>query len=112
MFGHTQQRGESRTRRAIAALCTVVFIAGLAGPALGDAEFTSQLPSENASSHPVVDLIFLRPLGFAALVGGASLFIPAGAYALMTRPQEIDKPFRWLIVKPARYIWADPLGEH
>ena len=112
MFGHKQQSGVRRIRSAIAALCTVVLIAGLAGPAFGDSEFTSQLPSENASSHVVVDLLVLRPLGFAALVGGVSLFIPAGAYALVTRPQEIDKPFGWLIVKPARYLWADPLGEH
>ena len=111
MFGHTQERGASRIRRAVAALCAVVMIAGLAGPAFAN-EFESQLPAENASSHPVTDVLFLRPLGFVAFIGGVSLFVPAAAITLMTRPQEIDKPFSWLIVAPARYVWVDGLGKH
>ena len=106
MFGHKQ------LRRGIAAVCAVVMILGLAGPAFGDAEFTSQLPEENATSHPVFDVLVLRPAGFVALATGAALFIPAAALTLMTRPQEIDKPFGYLIVAPARYVWVDELGKH
>jgi hypothetical protein len=112
MFGLTQQCGESRLRRAVAALCAVVMIAGLAGPAFGESEFQSQLPEENATSHPVVDLLFLRPLGMAALATGASLFVPAAIITLMTRPHEISKPFGHLVVAPARYVWVDGLGKH
>ena len=115
MFGHKQERGASRSRRAVAALCTVVMIAGLAGPAFAAQsahEFESQLPSEHASSHPLTDLLLLRPLGMLALAGGVSLFIPAAAVTLMTRPHEIDKPFGFLIVAPAHYVWADGLGKH
>jgi hypothetical protein len=111
MPDHTQQRATRSIRRVVAALCTVVMIAGLAGPTLAD-EFDAQLPSENATSHPVVDLLFLRPLGFVALIGGVSLFVPAAAITLVTRPQEIDEPFSWLVAGPARYVWADGLGEH
>jgi hypothetical protein len=113
MFGHTQQSGASRVRRALAALCAVVLVAGLAGPAFGEsAEFTSQLPAENATSNPVVDVMLLRPIGLAAFVTGTALFIPAGVLTLMTRPQEIDVPFGYLVVAPARYVWADELGKH
>ena len=112
MFGHTQQSGTSRTRRAVAALCAVVMIAGLAGPAFASGEFESQLPEENATSHPVVDVLVLRPAGLVALACGATLFIPAAALTLMTRPQEIDTPFNYLILGPARYVWVDGLGKH
>ena len=112
MFGFTQQSGTSRIRPTIAALCAVVMIAGLAGPAFGEGEFQSQLPEANATSHPVVDLLMLRPLGMFALAGGATLFIPAALMTAMTRPQEISKPFGYLIVAPARYVWVDELGKH
>ncbi len=112
MFGHIQQSGASRTRSAVAALCAFVMIAGLAAPAFAGSEFDSQLPEENASSHPVVDAMFLRLLGIFALATGLSLFVPAAIITLMTRPQEIHKPFGFLIVAPARYIWVDGLGKH
>jgi hypothetical protein len=31
---------------------------------------------------------------------------------LITRPHEIGRPFKQLVVRPAKYIWADPLGGH
>jgi hypothetical protein len=113
MSGQNQQSGASRIRRAVAALCTIVLIAGLAGPAFANSpEFTSQLPAENATSHPVVDVMLLRPLGLAALVTGTAIFVPAGVLTLVTRPQEIGVPFGYLVVAPARYVWVDELGKH
>lgn len=105
---------ENRIRRAVATLCTVVLILGLAGPAFAErpSEFESQLPPENATSHPLTDLILLRPMGMLALASGASLFVPVGVVTMMTRPSEIGKPFNYLIVQPARYVWVDELGKH
>ena len=99
-------------RRIVAALCTFVLIAGLASPVAASEEFESQLPEENATSHPAVDAAILRPLGLAALFSGVALFIPVGALTLIARPSEIDKPFGYLVVAPARYVWVDPLGKH
>ena len=106
MFGHKQ------LRRAVAALCAVVMMMGLAGPAFGDAEFSSQLPEENATSDPVVDALFLRPLGMVSLAYGIALFVPAAIMTAITRPTDIDKPFDQLILAPIKYVWVDELGKH
>ena len=111
MSGHTQQRGTSRIRRAIAALSTILMLVSIAGPAMAN-EFESQLPAEHATSHPVFDVLVLRPLGLVALATGTVLFIPAATLTLMVRPQEIGVPLGWLIIAPARYVWVDPLGKH
>jgi len=112
MSGHRHERGTSRIRSAVAALCTILMIASMAGPALADSAYQSQLPAENATSHPAFDALFLRPLGFVALAGGVALFVPAALLTMMTRPQEIDVPLGWLVIAPARYVWVDPLGKH
>jgi hypothetical protein len=31
---------------------------------------------------------------------------------LITRPHEIGIPFNDLVVRPAKYLWVDPLGGH
>jgi len=96
----------------MAALCALVMIAGLADPAFAGSEYESRLPEENATSNPAVDALFLRPLGLVALASGVALFVPVAAITLITRPQQIDEPFGWLVVAPARYVWVDGLGEH
>ena len=115
MFGHTKLGGASRIRRAAVALCAIAAIVtggASAGFAAYDDAWEAKLPAENATSDPVADALFLRPLGFAALVTGTALFVPAGAMTLITRPHEIGKTFQSLIVAPARYVWADGLGKH
>jgi hypothetical protein len=56
--------------------------------------------------------MFLRPAGFVSLVFGTALFLAAAPIVLVTRPQEIGRPFQQLVVQPAKYVWVDPLGEH
>lgn len=112
MFGLIRHSRASRVRHAIAALCTLVMVAGLADPAFAGSEYESQLPEENATSNVVVDAMFLRPLGLVALATGVGLFLPVAVITLITRPQQINEPFGWLVVAPARYVWVDGLGEH
>lgn len=38
--------------------------------------------------------------------------IPVGFVTAITRPSEIDKPFRILVLDPVRYTWVDPLRYH
>jgi hypothetical protein len=59
-----------------------------------------------------VDVLLLRPAGIAAAAGGLGLFVIAAPIVLITRPHEIGRPFEWLVMKPIRYTWMDPIGDH
>ena len=98
-----------RLRRASACALTISF---LAGTAAASNDFDAGFPDDNATSHPAVDLLVLRPLGLVAFASGLGLFVPAGALTLVTRPSQISEPFEWLVAQPARYVWVDPLGAH
>ena len=75
---------------------------------------TAQTVSQDdaANATPVVDVILLRPAGFVSLVVGTGLFIATSPIVLITRPHEIGKPFKSLVVRPAKYLWVDPIGGH
>ena len=76
------------------------------------ASATNVSQGDAANASPVVDVMILRPAGFVSLVVGAGLFLVTSPIVLVTRPHEIDKPFKQLVVRPAKYIWVDPLGGH
>jgi hypothetical protein len=68
--------------------------------------------NDAANATPVVDVMLLRPAGFVSLVVGTGLFIATSPIVLITRPHEIGKPFKSLVVRPAKYLWVDPIGGH
>jgi hypothetical protein len=65
-----------------------------------------------ANAPAVIDVMLLRPAGFISLVIGTVLFVGLAPIVLVTRPHEIGTQFKQLIVRPAKYIWVDPLGGH
>ena len=65
-----------------------------------------------ANASPVVDVMLLRPAGFVSLVVGSGLFLVTAPIVVLTRPHEIGKPFEQLVLRPAKYVWVDPLGGH
>ena len=65
-----------------------------------------------ANAPAAVDVLLLRPAGFISLVVGTGLFLALTPIVLITRPMEIGTPFKELVVRPAKYIWVDPLGGH
>lgn len=96
-------------------LCLTVFATALAVPSVSIAESSvvgARSDLDTSDISPAVDALFLRPLGMLTLLTGVALCVPATLMAAITRPTEISKPFRELIVEPARYVWVDPLGEH
>ena len=99
----------NRLRRILAlTAATLMFTMPLSQTAVaGD---VSQGDAANAS--PVVDVMILRPAGFLSLLVGTGLFLVTAPIVLVTRPHEIDKPFKQLVLRPAKYIWVDPLGGH
>ena len=68
--------------------------------------------SDAANAPPAVDVLLLRPAGFVSLVVGTGLFLAPMPIVLVTRPHEIGTPFDQLVLRPARYLWADPIGGH
>ena len=99
----------TRIRRILAVMAaTLMFQAAFVQTAA--AQTVAQGDAANAS--PVVDVMLLRPAGFVSLIVGSGLFLVTAPIVLVTRPHEIAKPFRQLVVRPAKYVWVDPLGGH
>ena len=99
----------TRIRRILAVMAaTLMFQAAFVQTAA--AQTVAQGDAANAS--PVVDVMLLRPAGFVSLIVGSGLFLVTAPIVLVTRPHEIDKPFKQLVVRPAKYVWVDPLGGH
>ena len=72
----------------------------------------AQAQTDAANAPAAVDVLLLRPAGFISLVVGTGLFILLSPIVLITRPHEIGVPFKELVVRPAKYLWVDPLGGH
>ncbi len=68
--------------------------------------------TDAANAPAAVDVLLLRPVGFISLVVGTGLFLVLSPIVLITRPHEIGIPFKELVVRPAMYLWADPIGGH
>ena len=56
----------------------------------------------------LVDVIVLRPFGIAATVLGAAVFVVSLPFTLPTR--SVDKAAQRLVVDPAKFTFARPLG--
>jgi hypothetical protein len=99
----------NRLRRILAVMAaTLMFSMTVATSA--SAGTVSQGDAANAPA--AVDVLLLRPAGFLSLVVGTGLFLASSPIILMTRPHEIGTPFKELVVRPAKYIWVDPIGGH
>jgi hypothetical protein len=99
-------------RRALATLVIASLFAVSGSAIAGDRDVHTD-PGVEKSSPPVLDLLMLRPAGILALVTGTALFIaPVMPLTLITRPSEMGRPFHGMVVKPAHYVFVDPLGEH
>ncbi len=99
----------NRLRQIMAATAAVLlFSTVFSTSAMARREY--QTDSANASA--TVDVLLLRPAGFVSLIVGTGLFLVLSPIVLITRPHEIGIPFKELVVRPAKYLWVDPLGGH
>jgi hypothetical protein len=55
------------------------------------------------------DILLLRPLGFAATVIGAGVFVVSLPFSALGR--NVDEAAQKLIVEPAKFTLSRPLGE-
>ena len=97
-------------RSFAAALTLAAVLVGGASPAYA---FKDEGLTAREKSVPVVfDALFLRPIGLLMTFGGAALAVAPTAIVAITRPTDIMKPIDELVVRPFRYTFIDPLGEH
>ena len=102
----------SKLRGLVATLAVCALLAVSAAPASA-AEFATNRPAQERSVNVLFDAFVLRPLGMVVTISGAVAYgaIIAPLVA-MTRPSDIGKPLEPLVLRPARYTFVDPLGEH
>jgi hypothetical protein len=93
-------------RRLLGALAVGVLLAAPASAARQVGEI--DVPPASVA----FDAVILRPCGLIATGVGAAFAIPAAAFTALVRPQEIHKPISFLVLRPAKYTFVDPLGTH
>ena len=95
----------NRLRRTLAIASAALLLSTTAA--------AQSMAENDAANTPVaVDAMFLRPLGVIGLVLGTGFFLATAPIVLVTRPQEIGKLSKVLVVKPVKFLWVDPLGGH
>ena len=101
-----------RLRRFTAAPMTGALLLGAGTPAFAGT-FSSEIGRSEMDNVPVVlDAMFLRPVGLVMTGVGLATFAVLAPILLITRPMNMNKPFIALVVLPARFTFADPLGFH
>jgi len=97
-----------RTIRQLLAIFTVVAVAVtfMTPPALagsGDAVI------DDASADAMIfDLVFLRPAGLVAIVGGSVVFVLSLPFSALG--ENVGEAAEKLVVAPTRFTFARPLG--
>ncbi len=94
-------------------LLAALAVAGmLAVPATSAFAATSVEMIENEKAPPMVDLVLMRPLGLVMLATCAALWVPAQTLTMMVRPKDYMKPIDYMLWRPTKFVFVDPLGEH
>ncbi len=101
----------SNRLRRIVALIAATLLFSITITSTATAEYTVD-QGDTANAPAVVDVLILRPAGFVSLVVGTALFLVSAPIVLISRPHEIGTPFKQLVIRPAKYIWVDPIGGH
>jgi hypothetical protein len=90
--------------RLIATIACVLLLASPAHASEG---------RDSAERVPVMfDLGTRIVFGIPLTILGCVAMIPVGFFTAITRPTEMEKPFRYLVIAPARYTWGDAFGDH
>jgi len=68
---------------------------------------------ENRShTNLIADALILRPLGLAMVGVSTAIWLGVAPFVAVIRPTELDESMSYLIMRPVRYTFADPLGHH
>ncbi|MCC6641297.1 MAG: hypothetical protein IT386_09070 [Deltaproteobacteria bacterium] len=99
-------------RRLVASALLATLLAVFSSPALAG-EYYKYYEYDDDPSGVAPDALFMRPAGLIAFVLGLGLFVPAAVMTTVVgQPQNIDKPFETLVLRPGRWTFVDPIGTH
>jgi hypothetical protein len=74
---------------------------------------TGQDLESRGRTNLVADAMILRPLGLAMVgVGSVVWAVGVAPFVAITRPADLGESMEYLIMRPVRYTFADPLGHH
>jgi len=97
-------------KKVSAGLITVALLLIQVGPA---AATPAQDVERRGKTNIVADALILRPLGLAAVaVGSAVWAVGVAPFVAITRPTDLGESMDYLIMRPVKYTFADPLGYH
>ena len=94
--------------RTRAAVITAIAALLLPATAHAQAEIPEATPHWGAQAF---DVALLRPMGFAALVVGAGLFIPASILTSPGGKDSLETALDYFILEPFRGTFMRPLGK-
>ena len=96
--------------RGLSATLAVVMLVAVSA---GTASAGSQEIQDHGKVNIIFDALILRPMGLAMTAVGGMLFaFPVAPIIGLTRPADIRQPLEFLVLRPARYTFSDPLGHH
>ena len=97
-------------QRLSAVLITIALLLVQVAPA---AASTSQGLENRGETNVVTDALILRPVGLAMIaVGSVAWAVGVAPFVAITRPADLGESMDYLIMRPVRYTFADPLGHH
>ena len=98
-------------QRVSAVLIAVGLLLIQVGSAAADT--TAQDFENRGKTNLVADALILRPLGLVATAVGAAVWaVGVAPVVAITRPTDLDDSMSYLIKRPVKYTFADPLGYH
>ncbi len=101
-----------RIRRLVASLLVAALVAVTASPALAG-EYYKDYEYDNDPSGVATDALIMRPAGIIAFFLGLGFFVPAAVMTTVVgQPQNIDKSFEALVLRPGRWAFVEPIGNH
>lgn len=99
-------------QRVSAVLITVALLLVQVGPAAAGTT-TGQDLENRGETNLVADALILRPLGLVATAVGAAVWaVGVAPFVAITRPTDLGESMDYLIKRPVKYTFADPLGYH
>ena len=102
-----------RFRGIVSAMLTLALILCLASPAAATSALGRDIADGESAVPIVFDAVVLRPLGLMMTLLGTMVYaFPVAPLTALTRPSDLAKPFKLLVVTPLRYTFMDPLGHH
>jgi hypothetical protein len=98
-------------KRVSAVLIAVALLLIQVGPAA--ASTPAQDLENRGQTNLVFDGLILRPLGLVATAVGAAVWaVGVAPFVAITRPTDLGQSMDYLIMRPVRYTFSDPLGHH